>query len=45
MGIVGGAVTVGAGTFAPLVRAQQQPVRIGGSLGMSGRYAQTGLNI
>ena len=45
MGIVGGAVTVGAGSFAPLVRAQQQPVRIGGSLGMSGRYAETGLNI
>lgn len=45
MGVVGGAVSLGVGGFAPLVRAQQQPVRIGGSLGMSGRYAETGLNI
>ncbi|MES3004062.1 MAG: amino acid ABC transporter substrate-binding protein [Pseudomonadota bacterium] len=45
MGIVGGAVTLGAGGFATVARSQEGPVRFGGSLGVSGRYAETGLNI
>lgn len=45
-GLVQGAVALGAGVLPRLAHAQQPgAVRLGGSLGMSGRYAETGLNI